>query len=210
VPTVSFLFVDQVGSTAQLQALGDEGAAPVRRALFDIIQSALVAHGGTLVDNTGDGVLATFDGAVAAVDCAAGIQRGAARHNRRSAGAESIEVRAGVHVGEPVTDETGRHFGMAVVVAARLCAAAEGGQVLVSDLVRALCASRGHLAFSPVGSLELKGAPGRPGFGGSALSSTRWASARDRVSGGEHPLAQPRGDVGATRAGAPCAGGRQS
>jgi hypothetical protein len=98
-----------------------------------------------------------FDGAVAAVDCAAEIQIGVARHNRRSAAADVIEVRAGIHVGEPVTDEAERHFGMAVVVAARLCSAAEGGQVLVSDLVRALCASRGHLAFSPVGSLELKG-----------------------------------------------------
>jgi class 3 adenylate cyclase len=157
VPTVSFLFVDQVGSTAQLQTLGDERAAPVRRALFDITQSALAAHGGTLVDNTGDGVMATFNSAVAAVDCAAAIQQGVLRHNRRSAGAEAIEVRAGVHVGEPITDEAGRYFGMAVVIAARLCAAAEGGQVLVSDLVRALCASRDHLAFSPVGSLALKG-----------------------------------------------------
>jgi class 3 adenylate cyclase/tetratricopeptide (TPR) repeat protein len=157
VPTVSFLFVDQVSSTAQLQALGDERTAPVRRALFDIIQSELAAHGGTLVDNTGDGVMATFNSAVAAVDCAAAIQRGVLRHNRRSEIAESIDVRAGVHVGEPVIDEAGRYFGMAVVVAARLCAAAEGGQVLVSDLVRALCASRDHLAFSSVGSLALKG-----------------------------------------------------
>ena len=156
-PTVSFLFVDQVGSTAQLQTLGDERAAPVRRALFNIVQSALTAHGGTLVDNTGDGVMATFNGAVAAVDCAAAIQQGVLRHNRHSPIAESIEVRAGVHVGEPITDDAGRYFGMAVVVAARLCAVAEGGQVLVSDLVRALCASRDHLAFSPVGSLELKG-----------------------------------------------------
>src|SRR5829696_7687152 len=157
VPTVSFLFVDQVGSTAQLRALGDERAAPVRRALFDIVQSGLAAHGGTLVDNTGDGVMATFNSAVDAVDCAAAIQQGVLRHNRRSADAETIEVRAGVHVGEPITDEVGRYFGMAVVVAARLCAAAEGGQVLVSDLVRALCASRDHLVFSPVGPLELKG-----------------------------------------------------
>ena len=157
VPTVSFLFVDQVGSTAQLQVLGDERAAPVRRALFDIIQSALAAHGGTLVDNTGDGVMATFGSAVAAVDCAAAIQGGVRRHNRTRPAAESVEVRAGIHTGEPVTDEAGRYFGMAVVVAARLCAAAEGGQILVSDLVRALCASRDHLVFSSIGSLELKG-----------------------------------------------------
>ena len=129
----------------------------MRRALFDIVQSALTAHGGTQVDNTGDGVMATFDSAVAAVECAAAIQRGVLRHNRRRAVTESIQLRAGVQVGEPVTDEAGRYFGMAVVVAARLCAAAAGGQILVSDLVRALCASRDHLVFSPVGPLELKG-----------------------------------------------------
>jgi class 3 adenylate cyclase len=157
VPTVSFLFVDQVGSTAQLQALGDVRAEPVRRALFDIVQSALTAHGGTMVDNTGDGVMATFNSAVAAVDCAAAIQKGLLRHNRRRPIAESIQLRAGVNVGEPVTDSAGRYFGMAVVVAARLCAAADDGQVLVSDLVRTLCDSREHLAFSAVGSLTLKG-----------------------------------------------------
>jgi class 3 adenylate cyclase len=157
VPTISFLFVDQVGSTAQLQALGDEKAAPVRRSLFDIFQSALTAHGGTEVDNTGDGIMATFTSAVDAVECAAAIQRGVRRHNRNRPPAESLEVRAGIHTGEPVTDEAGRNFGLAVVVAARLCAAADGGQVLVSDLVRALCTSRDNLAFSPVGSLALKG-----------------------------------------------------
>jgi hypothetical protein len=129
----------------------------VRRALFETLQSALTAYGGTLVDNTGDGVMATFESAVAAVDCAAAIQRGVRRQNRTHPPAESVEVRAGIHTGEPVTDEAGRYFGMAVVVAARLCAAAEGGQILVSELVRALCASRDHLAFSPMGSLVLKG-----------------------------------------------------
>jgi len=94
VPTVSFLFVDQVGSTAQLQALGDERAAPVRRAMFDIIQSALAAHGGIQVDNTGDGVMATFDRAVAAVEGAAAIQHGVRRHNQTRSTAESIEAKA--------------------------------------------------------------------------------------------------------------------
>src|SRR5829696_6180812 len=94
VPTVSFLFVDQVGSTAQLRALGDERAAPVRRAMFDIIQSALAALGGTQVDNTGDGVMATFDSAVAAVEAAAAIQHGVRRHNQTRSTAESIEAKA--------------------------------------------------------------------------------------------------------------------
>ena len=129
----------------------------MRRALFDIIQSALAAHGGTQVDNTGDGVMATFDSAVAAVEGAAAIQHGVRRHNRSRPPAESIEVRAGIHTGEPLTDDAGRYFGIAVVVAARLCAVAEGGQILVSDLVRALCSSREHVAFSSVGSLVLKG-----------------------------------------------------
>lgn len=156
-PTVSFLFVDQVGSTDQLHALGDEAAAPVRRALFETLNSALTAHHGALVDNTGDGLMATFDSAVGAVECAIAIQNGVHRQNLTRPSAESVEVRAGIHTGEPVTDAAGRHFGMAVVVAGRLCAAAGGGQILVTDLVRALCASRAHLDFSVVGPLVLKG-----------------------------------------------------
>jgi class 3 adenylate cyclase len=157
VATITFLFVDQVGSTAQLEALGDVGAAPVRDALFRVLRGALFDHAGTEVDHTGDGLMATFTSAVDAASCAIAIQRGVHSHNVRHPRERALEVRVGIHTGEPVLNEEGRSFGMPVVIASRLCAAAGSGQILASDVTRVLAGGREHLQFRAVGALELKG-----------------------------------------------------
>ena len=77
------------------------------------------------------------------------------RHNRRAV--EILSVRIGVSLGD-VTIEDGDYFGMPVVEAARLCAAAEGSQILASEVVRLL--GRDQDRFKPVGKLELKGLDG--------------------------------------------------
>ena len=69
VATMSFLFVDQAGSTVQLEALGDAGASPIRDELFQILRAAVDDHEGTVVDHTGDGVMASFTGATDALGC---------------------------------------------------------------------------------------------------------------------------------------------
>jgi tetratricopeptide (TPR) repeat protein len=65
-------------------------------------------------------------------------------------------LRVGVNVGEVILEE-GDYFGTTVVVAKRLCDRAEGGQVLVSDLVRSLVGSVGGHSFNDLGPLSLKG-----------------------------------------------------
>ena len=75
----------------------------------------------------------------------------------RCEGRGGMLIGVGVHTGDPVVDDEGRFFGMSVVVAARLCAVAQPGQVLVSDVVRALVAPRGTFEFEPAGDLTLKG-----------------------------------------------------
>lgn len=70
----------------------------------------------------GDGVMAVFTSAVQAVSCAVAIQRAVAEHNRERPGRE-LEVRVGIHAGEPLEEE-GDYHGTAVVVAKRLCDAA--------------------------------------------------------------------------------------
>ena len=159
-PTVTFLFVDQVGSTEQLRDLGDSVAAPVRRSVHEMLTKSVAEHGGRVVDNTGDGVMAVFDGAVDAVSAGATMMQAAAGLTRRSAGDTTgphVVLRVGVQTGDPVVGDDGRFFGMSVVVAARLCAVAQPGQLLVSDLVRALVAPRGGFEFEPLGELTLKG-----------------------------------------------------
>jgi tetratricopeptide (TPR) repeat protein len=99
--------------------------------------------------------MVAFPSAVNALSCAVGIQQAVYRHNSRQ-GDDRLRVRVGLHVGEPIRDE-GDYFGTPVVVAKRLCDTADGGQILASELVRALVGSRGSFGFHSVGALSLKG-----------------------------------------------------
>jgi WD40 repeat protein/class 3 adenylate cyclase/energy-coupling factor transporter ATP-binding protein EcfA2 len=155
--TVTFFFADQAGSTVQLERLGDAGAKGIRQALIDMLRQAAEDHHGEVVDHTGDGLMITFASAVDAVACGVVVQQQAARHNTRHPEAEALGVRVGIHTGEPLVNDEGRWFGVPVVIAARLCAAADTGQVLVSDVTRALVAPRRAHRFTPLGERALKG-----------------------------------------------------
>ncbi len=152
---ITFLFTDLVGSTELLERLGDDAAESLRRTHFRILREAVAAAGGEEVKNLGDGLMVAFESAVAGVDCAVAIQRAVERHNRSHPG-RRLDVRVGLHVGEPIRDEDD-YFGHTVVVAKRLCDAAAGGQILASDLVRGLVGSRSRFRFEPVGPVALKG-----------------------------------------------------
>ncbi len=102
------------------------------------------------VTTTGDGLLATFDGPAGALQCAAAIQRIAAR--------EGLGVRAGVHVGEVELVGTDVR-GVAVHEAARIMGEAAAGETLVSATTRALAAAS-SLEFESRGTHVLKGLPG--------------------------------------------------
>jgi class 3 adenylate cyclase len=146
------LMTDMVGSTPLLEELGTEGALAVMHEHNGIVRSSLADSQGTEIQHTGDGIFAFFVSAPRAVACAREIQRRLAQ--RAEPGAAPIRVRIGLAAG-PVLHEEGRLFGAAVVVAARLCAAAQGGQVLVSDEVRS--AAHGEQAFRDLGRIRLAG-----------------------------------------------------
>src|SRR5262249_58759745 len=103
----------------------------------------------------GDGIMATFAGAAEALAAAVAIQQAIAQHNRR---ATPLAVRIGMSLGD-VTWENGDCYGTPVIEAARLCAAAEGGQILVADLVRLTARGRGGHTFAPVGPMALQALP---------------------------------------------------
>jgi class 3 adenylate cyclase/tetratricopeptide (TPR) repeat protein len=145
---VTVLFTDVVNSTELLVQLGDERAESRRREHFKVLRDAVADHGGHEVKTMGDGVMVVFPSAVDAVRCAVAIQQ--------STATKGVDVRVGLHVGEPIRDE-GDYFGTPVVVARRLCDAAAGGQILTSDLVQALVGSRSEFAFHDAGFLALKG-----------------------------------------------------
>ena len=154
--TVSVLFTDVVGSTELRSRIGDGAADDLRRQHFSALAGLVAGHGGEQVKTQGDGLMAVFDSAAAAVACAGEMQQVVERDNRRH-GSE-LAIRVGVSIGE-TTVEDGDFFGTAVVEAARLCAAAAGGQILANDLLRVLIGSRSHQSMIPSGSMTLKGLP---------------------------------------------------
>ncbi|HTU28737.1 MAG TPA: adenylate/guanylate cyclase domain-containing protein [Solirubrobacteraceae bacterium] len=128
---VSLLFTDIEGSTRLLNQLGDaygEVLAEHRRLLREV----WARHGGVEVDTEGDAFFVAFALARAAVAAAADAQSVLG-----SADLEGLRVRIGVHTGTPrIRDDD--YWGTDVHYAARICAAAHGGQVLLSAATRAL------------------------------------------------------------------------
>ena len=152
---VTLLFTDLVGSTEMLGRIGDDAAEEARLAHFGLLRDAIAAGGGHEVKNLGDGLMVVFGSALDALRCAVSIQLAARDHNRRGVG-PPFHIRIGLHAGEPVREGTD-FFGTPVVVASRLCAAAQGGQILASLVLVGLIGTRGRFTIHPVGSLELKG-----------------------------------------------------
>ena len=155
VGVVAILFTDLVGSTEVLDRLGDDAAEGLRRTHFSLLRRAVAEAYGTEVKSLGDGLMVTFASPVQALSCAVAMQRAIADHNRAEPG-RALQVRVGLHAGDPVRHEDDVH-GTAVVVAKRLCDRAEGGQILASDLVVGLVGKRGEFRFRSAGRLKLKG-----------------------------------------------------
>lgn len=150
---VTILFTDMEGSTGLTQRLGDAKAQEVLRTHNTIVRDALKAHSGSQIKHTGDGIMASFTSARRALECAIAIQRALAQHNVSAE--ESIRVRIGLNAGEPVAEEKDL-FGTAVQLAARICAQAQPGEILVPIVVRELAAGKGFL-FADLGDVALRG-----------------------------------------------------
>ena len=155
---LTILFTDMEGSTALSARLGDVEGRRIGRIHDRVIRGRLRRHHGRELQHTGDGVMASFPSAAAAIRCAIEIQQALDRHNRRNEG-PPIRVRVGLNAGEPV-DDNGQLFGTAVNTAKRICDRARPGQILVSDVVRQLAAGR-EVEFVPWGRVALKGLAGR-------------------------------------------------
>ena len=126
--TVTFLFTDIEGSTRLLHELGDaygDALAEHRR----VLREAFTGHGGVEVDTQGDAFFVAFGRARDAVAAAADAQRALA--------SGPIQVRMGIHTGEPLRTHEG-YVGMDIHRGARIAAAGHGGQVLVSQAAREL------------------------------------------------------------------------
>ena len=144
------VFTDIVGSTEHVAQLGDRRWKQLLEAHGDVVRKELDRHSGQEVKTTGDGFLATFDGPARAIRCAK-----AASDQMHRLG---LEIRAGLHTGECEL-QNGDVGGIAVHIGARVMAAAEPGEVLVSSTVKDLTVGS-DIEFDDRGTRELRGVPG--------------------------------------------------
>ena len=125
----TFLFTDLVGFTALTATQGDDRAAEVALDFYRRVRSLLPEHSAEEVKTIGDAVMVRCDEPALAVKLGLRIVTELAEVT------EFPPVRVGMHTGAAVERE-GDWYGATVNVAARLCAAAGGGEVLVSDSTR--------------------------------------------------------------------------
>ncbi len=208
---VTIMFTDVEGSTALNTLLGDRATRVLLRGTEDAIRAQLESHGGHEVKGTGDGHLVWFASARRGVACAVAIQQALV-------GSE-VRVRIGLSTGE-VTAEGDDIFGEAVNLAARVAAKANGGEIVVAEVVRQLTGTLGDASYKEKGRYKLKGFPerarlftvewadpvplGRPlelPFVGRASELGVLRSVLDRTSGGRGGIAllEGEGGIGKTR-----------
>lgn len=152
--THGFLFADLRGYTAYVERHGARAAAELLARYRTVVRAAVAAQGGAEIRTEGDSFYVVFPSASAAVDCALDIVGRAAASDASTHA--PILVGIGVHAGESIQTAEGP-VGSAVNIAARLCALAGPGQVLVSDTVRSLTRSVGSASYAPMGRKRLKG-----------------------------------------------------
>jgi class 3 adenylate cyclase len=144
------LFVDVVDSTRRAMELGDSDWLVLQEAHEAMIRFEVARFAGRCLSTIGDGVVASFASAAAAVRCATSIV-----DNSRALG---VQVRSGLHSGD--AQRRGRRIGGIVFhVGARVMSLAAAGEVLVSRTVTELVSGDGFV-FARHGSHRLKGLPG--------------------------------------------------
>src|SRR5215212_6168976 len=134
--TVTLLFADVESSTRHLLRLGERYGPALQRQNM-VLVDAIERHHGHLVDTHGDSSFAAFETAQQALQAAIDAQRTLAAEPWPDG--EPLRVRLGLHTGEPVRNAAG-YAGLDVHRAARICTAAHGGQILISQTTRDLVA----------------------------------------------------------------------
>lgn len=153
--TVTIFFSDLEGFTSMNERLGDFRVQEVLREHYRIVRQELLTHRGFEVKVHGDGFMVAFDSAARGLRCAQAIQQAQSRWNDAHA-ETAVRVRMGLHTGEAIRDADD-FLGSTVNLASRIAAAARGGEILVSALLKELCASAGEFDFDGGQEIDLKG-----------------------------------------------------
>jgi type II secretory ATPase GspE/PulE/Tfp pilus assembly ATPase PilB-like protein/class 3 adenylate cyclase len=155
--TVTILFTDIVDSTSRTASIGDDAWMAALRHHRDLVRKHVAEAGGVEVKSTGDGFMVAFPSARQGVRGALAIRDSAGAV--MAADGQPLELKLGLHAGEPVRDGDD-FYGSTVNLAARVASAAEPGEVLVSDLVRALLETTRDFTFGTPREVAFKGVDG--------------------------------------------------
>jgi class 3 adenylate cyclase len=152
----AILVTDLENFTSLLERIGDDAGLRVARAHHSMLRQRLPLFGGQEHAITGDGMIASFPSATAALSCAALAQYDFQRYNEAVECTAPLRVRIGIHMGWTQPDEE-RLFGHCVNIAVRVCTVAVANQVLVS-LAVAEAVGVSQFCFRELGARSLKGA----------------------------------------------------
>ena len=145
-----------VAGYSRLTGLDEEGThVQLQDHLCSLVDPKIAEHGGRVVKNTGDGLLAEFSSVVEAVRCALDVQRGMAERNAEVPDEKRIEFRIGINVGDIIIDR-GDIFGDGVNVAARLEGLAKPGGICIADDAHRQVRGKFDVTFEDAGEQQLK------------------------------------------------------
>jgi adenylate cyclase len=167
----TFLFMDLVGFSALTAERGDETAAEVALALYARVRRLLPQHSGEEIKTIGDAMM------VRCGDPREGVELGLRISEEIAIEDDLPPLRIGVHTGSAVYRD-GDWYGSAVNVAARLCSAAGGGEVLISEAARAAAGSPCEVDFGVRRLHWLKNIPEPVAAGSAARRECEPAPAR--------------------------------
>lgn len=152
----SVVFTDLEGSTGLAAALGDRRWSILINDHFQVLAKIVEQHGGQFVKSLGDGTLSSFSSAKQALNAAVQMQRTVLA----SVQEPHLGLRVGIHTGD-VVQAKGDFFGSVVNKAARITAAANAGQIMVSEATRAMVGVSPDFTFSDSFSVTFKGLEGQ-------------------------------------------------
>ena len=180
--TFTILFTDLEGSTDLRVRVGDATANEIINLHDELVRSRLEIAGAIETKSLGDGFMALFTSANQAIQAATSIQRAIEDHNRANPD-KTLSVRMGLNSGD-VTQASGDAHGTAVHAASRVADKAQGGQILVSQVVQDLAGTLGEIRIVDRGLFWLKGFPDRW-----RLFEVLW---RDKAADGERVTRETR------------------
>ena len=145
-----------VAGYSRLMSVDEEGTHERLKTYFrELINPKITMHGGRIVKNTGDGLLAEFPSAVNAVRCAVEIQHAMVDQDADAPEDKRISFRIGVNLGDVIV-EPEDIYGDDVNIASRLEALAEPGGIWISRAVRDRIGERLPYSFEDIGEQSVK------------------------------------------------------